>query len=135
MAAKAAHPAGIVQIVGGQLATAQQVAQVEGIAHVPADAAPCAWLVAHTKLLALQQRGVEEGQGEQDGPAGAGTKSQAEGECAWLFLGQLAPLHGKQHVPVLCLLGTALHNVLVEIAIGTQQVGLQALRRLVGKED
>ena len=81
---RSAHPAGVVQVVGGQLAAAEQVAQVEGVPHVPADAAPRPRLIAHAKLLALQQCGMEEGQGKEDGPAGRGARERRR-HRAWIF--------------------------------------------------
>ena len=62
-----AHLDVVLQVVVGGLPAAQQVARVEGVVHVPADAAGGARQVAHAKLLALQQRGVEVAQREDDG--------------------------------------------------------------------
>ena len=42
---------------------------------------------------------------------------------------------GKDDGPELSLLGTALQNLLIELAIGSTQVGLEAIRRLIGQLD
>mmetsp|Transcript_10302 Transcript_10302/g.22116 ORF Transcript_10302/g.22116 Transcript_10302/m.22116 type:complete len:1096 (-) Transcript_10302:3570-6857(-) len=55
------------QVVVGSLAAAQQVARIEGVVHVPANARGGTWQVAHTELLALQQGCMEVAEGEDDG--------------------------------------------------------------------
>jgi hypothetical protein len=58
----------VFQVVGSTLPAAQEVSRVEGVVHVPANATGCARQVAHTKLLALQQCGVEVAQSKHYAP-------------------------------------------------------------------
>jgi hypothetical protein len=64
------HLGVVLEVVDRRLAAAQQVPRVEGVVHVPPDAAGGAGQVAHAKLLPLQQGGVEVGQRKHDGPGG-----------------------------------------------------------------
>jgi hypothetical protein len=57
----------VLQVVVCALPAAQQVTRVEGVVHVPANAAGGARQVAHTKLLALKQRSMEIAQRKDDG--------------------------------------------------------------------
>lgn len=58
----------IFQVVAGALPTAEQVACVEWVVHVPPNAASGVGQVAHTKLLSFQQRRMEVAQRKDDGP-------------------------------------------------------------------
>ena len=58
----------VFQVVAGALSAAEQVACVEGVVHVPPNAAGGIGQVAHTKLLPFQQRRMEVAQRKDDGP-------------------------------------------------------------------
>lgn len=57
----------VLQVVGCTLPAAQKVACIEGVVHVPANAAGGTWQVANTKLLALQQCSMEVAKCKDDG--------------------------------------------------------------------
>ena len=57
----------VLQVVACTLAAAQQVSCIEGVVHVPANAAGGCRQVAHPKLLPLQQSSMEVAQGKDDG--------------------------------------------------------------------
>ena len=49
----------VLQVVVHALTAAQQVAGVERVIHVPADATRRVWQVTHAELLTLENSGVE----------------------------------------------------------------------------
>jgi hypothetical protein len=58
----------VLQVVAGALSAAQQISSVEGVVHVPADAAGGTWQVSHAKLLALKQSSMEVAQSKHNAP-------------------------------------------------------------------